>query len=128
MHAWAYYGIERGTVTPYVFNIRPGRPASLLRLRASSALPVPDEALPERLESGAFCEMMERAWGAGVDCPTLRERAYAYLVRQACAYEQVLTWAAPPQMGRRLAACFEPAFSAGRLVVYRQRPRAAGPG
>jgi hypothetical protein len=128
LHAWAYYGIERDTVTPYVFNVRPGRPASLLRLRSPSALPAPDEALPERLESGAFCETMEVAWGAGVGCAALRERAYADLVRQACAYQQVLTWAAPPHMARRLSVCFEPAFSAGRLVVYRQRQRPSGPG
>jgi hypothetical protein len=131
LHAWAYYGIERNAVAPYLFNVRGGRPASLLRLRSPSALEAPDEALPERLESGAFCEAMQAAWGAGVDCAALREQAYAELVRLACRYDQVLTWAAPPRVAERLSVCFEPAFSGGRLVVYRKpRPgaRAASPG
>jgi hypothetical protein len=119
LHAWGYYGTERDAIVPYVFNVRPEQAGGRLRLRhRTAALPAPGEQLPGLLASGVLC-------AGDAACAA---RFYEALAREACAYDQVLTWVAPVPMAVALGGCFEPAFRRGRLAIYRKRsPSTASP-
>lgn len=122
LHAWGYYGIARNVVSPYVLYAHAERPASWLAYRGDRRLPpAPDEFLPERLVSGTFCDAVRAAAGPNADCAPFVERAYDEMMAQACAYDQVLAWAAPPDLSARLARCFDQVFVRGRLSIYRRR-------
>jgi hypothetical protein len=121
LHAWGYYGLERDIISPYFFGTE-RRTLSRVAARGERPIPAaPDPHLPQRLVSGGLCRDLRLALGEEARCEAHLEQTWRTLVRQACAFEQVLTWSAPTDLDGRLAPCFRPVFDQGRLRIYRRR-------
>lgn len=126
LHAWGYYGVRRDLIVPYLFNADRNVPRSLLAFKQEwPTPPAPVEHTPQMIASNAYCEWARANFGNRTDCAALDDQAYASMLTQACAYDYVLTWVAPPGISSRLAPCFDAIFERGRLHIYKRNERAA---
>jgi hypothetical protein len=122
LHAWGYYAVARDLVVPYLFNADKKVPRSLIAFKKEwPTPPAPAEHTPRIIEESWICDAARKDFGKKVDCAPFTELAYATLMRQAKAYDYVLTWRAPPDLPARLAASFDPIFERGRLRIYRRK-------
>jgi hypothetical protein len=128
LHAWGYYGLDREVVTPYAFAWHetrfPYRYRELPVHLATSAFPSDAEDEPYALIQGRLCAAVRRL-SPSITCEEVRARTLARIATLGTAYDDLLTWAAPPDFATLLAARgYRLVHAQGALALY--EPPGAG--
>ncbi len=129
LHAWGYYGLDREVVTPYAFAWHetrfPYRYRELPVHLVTSAFPSDAEDEPYALIQGRLCAA-ERRLSPSLTCEEIRARTLARIATLGTAYDDLITWAAPPDFAALLAARgYRLIHAQGALALY-EAPGAGG--